>query len=71
VGLEIRRTDEILYARHVDGFRLDAVAELEKLDDDLGSYEGLEIIAGGISLPIEEISGLAHFEATGGAEPSY
>lgn len=69
MGLETRKTDESLYARHIDGFRLDVVAHHPDTDDvDLGSYEGREIIAGGESLSIEEIGGLAHYEATGGAE---
>ena len=69
MGLENIRTGETLYTRHVDGFRLDAVVD-QPASADLGSYEGREIIAGGDSLSIEEIEGLAHYEATGGAEPS-
>ena len=67
MGLETNRTDETLYARHVDGFRLDVVTPRPE-EYELGAYEGREVIADGESLSDLEISGLAHYEATGGAE---
>jgi hypothetical protein len=68
MSLEFRRTDESLYDKHTDGFRLDAVAHDPDTNQSLGSYEGREIIADGESLDIDELHGLAHYEATGGAE---